>query len=45
MVEQSLNAFIARHSADELIVTAMIYDHAARLKSYDILRTIAGRAA
>ena len=42
-VERGLNAFIARHTPDELIVTAMIFDHAARLRSYDILSTIAGR--
>ena len=32
-VRHGLNAFIARHSPDELIVTAQIFDHAARLRS------------
>jgi luciferase family oxidoreductase group 1 len=39
-VEHSLNAFIARHRPDEIIVTAQIFDHAARLRSYDILSKI-----
>jgi luciferase family oxidoreductase group 1 len=39
-VEQGLDAFIARHRPDELIVTAQIFDHAARLRSFDILRKI-----
>ncbi len=36
-VKQGLEAFIARHQPDELIVTAQIFDHAARLRSYEIL--------
>jgi len=42
-VEHGLNSFIARHRPDELIVTAMMFDHAARLRSYDILSTISGQ--
>ena len=36
-VSAGLDAFIATHKPDELMVTAQIYDHAARLKSYEIL--------
>jgi len=39
-VKDGVGAFIGRHKPDELIVTAQIFDHAARLKSYDILRDI-----
>jgi len=39
-VKNGLDAFIARHQPDELMVTANIYDHAARLKSYEILSTL-----
>ena len=35
-VERGLAAFIARTGADELMVTASIFDHAARLRSYEI---------
>ena len=35
-VKQSLDAFIARTGADELMITSQIYDHAARLRSYAI---------
>jgi luciferase family oxidoreductase group 1 len=36
-VRQGLADFIARTGADELIVTAQIHDHAARLRSFEIL--------
>jgi luciferase family oxidoreductase group 1 len=39
-VRQGLEAFIARHQPDEVIVTAQIYDHAARLGSYEILAQV-----
>jgi luciferase family oxidoreductase group 1 len=39
-VAQGLKSFVARHRPDELIFTAQIFDHAARLNSYDILRGI-----
>jgi luciferase family oxidoreductase group 1 len=35
-VRAGLRAFIARTGADELMIGAMIYDHAARLRSYEI---------
>jgi luciferase family oxidoreductase group 1 len=36
-VRNDVAAFIERTGADELMVTAQIYDHAARLRSYEIL--------
>ena len=36
-VRRGVNAFIARHKPDELMVTAQIFDHAARLRSFNIL--------
>jgi len=36
-VRQQLEAFVARTGADELMVTSMVFDHAARLRSYEIL--------
>jgi luciferase family oxidoreductase group 1 len=35
-VENALKAFIGRTGADELIIVAQIFDHAARLRSYEI---------
>ena len=39
-VGHGLNDFIARHRPDELIVTAQIFDHAARLRSFNVLSKI-----
>ena len=39
-VRHGLNDFIARHTPDELIVTAQIFDHSARLRSFNILSKI-----
>jgi luciferase family oxidoreductase group 1 len=39
-VGHGLNDFLARHRPDELIVTAQIFDHAARLRSFNILSEI-----
>jgi luciferase family oxidoreductase group 1 len=36
-VRTGLEAFIARYQPDELMVAGQIYDHAARLKSYELL--------
>ncbi|MFL6734877.1 MAG: LLM class flavin-dependent oxidoreductase [Sphingomicrobium sp.] len=36
-VRSSLDAFIARTGADELMVTSQIYDPAARVRSYELL--------
>jgi alkanesulfonate monooxygenase SsuD/methylene tetrahydromethanopterin reductase-like flavin-dependent oxidoreductase (luciferase family) len=37
-VRAGLDAFIARTGADELMITAHIHDHAARLRSYEIIQ-------
>jgi len=36
-VRRGVEEFVARTGADELIVTSQIYDHAARLRSYELL--------
>jgi luciferase family oxidoreductase group 1 len=43
-VRQGVLEFIARTNADELIVTGQIFDHAARLRSYEILAGIRDEA-
>jgi hypothetical protein len=43
-----LAAFIAETGVDEIMITAQIFDHAARLRSFEIaadIRTALGRAA
>jgi alkanesulfonate monooxygenase SsuD/methylene tetrahydromethanopterin reductase-like flavin-dependent oxidoreductase (luciferase family) len=40
-VRADLDAFIERTRPDELIVVSHIYDHAARLRSYEIVAGIA----
>jgi hypothetical protein len=35
-----LEAFVARHQPDEIMATAQIFDHAARLRSFEILAEI-----
>ena len=35
-VRQGLDAFITRTGADELMVTAQIFDHQARLRSFEL---------
>jgi alkanesulfonate monooxygenase SsuD/methylene tetrahydromethanopterin reductase-like flavin-dependent oxidoreductase (luciferase family) len=44
-VAKGVADFIARYRPDEVIVTAQIYDHAARLRSFEILSAAAGLAA
>ncbi len=39
-VKRSIEAFIARTSADELILASHIYDHAARLRAYEIVADV-----
>ena len=41
-VRQGLAAFIARTGADELMVTAQIFDHTARRRSFEILAGVHG---
>jgi alkanesulfonate monooxygenase SsuD/methylene tetrahydromethanopterin reductase-like flavin-dependent oxidoreductase (luciferase family) len=44
-VERGLMDFIAHTGADELMVTAQIFDHQARLRSYELLAQAHGRIA
>jgi len=44
-VRRGLEAFIAKTGADELMVTAQIYDHRARLRSFEIVAQIHDRMA
>lgn len=37
MVREQLEAFVKRTGADELMLSSQIYDHAARLRSYEIV--------
>ncbi|TIM13465.1 MAG: LLM class flavin-dependent oxidoreductase [Mesorhizobium sp.] len=39
-VRQGIKAFVQRTGADELIVTAQIFDHAARVRSFEILANV-----
>lgn len=39
-VRRGVEAFIERTGADELITTAQVYDHAARLRSFEILASV-----
>lgn len=39
-VKQKLEAFLEESKADEIMVNAMIYDHAKRLRSYEIIAEI-----
>ena len=43
-VRRGVDAFVARTGADELIVTSQIYEHAARVRSYEILAETVGQA-
>jgi luciferase family oxidoreductase group 1 len=42
-VRTQMNDFIARTAADELIIVSHIYDHRARLRSYEIAAEVMGR--
>lgn len=39
-VGRGLSEFIARYKPDEVIVTSQIYDHAARMKSFELLSQV-----
>lgn len=41
-VKQGMDAFIRRTGADELMVTAQIHDHAARIRSFEIVAEVMG---
>jgi hypothetical protein len=40
-VRAGLEAFVEETQADELIVAAAIHDHASRLRSYELLSSLA----
>jgi hypothetical protein len=42
-VARGLEALIAESQADELMLTAQIYDHAARLRSFEITAEVRDR--
>jgi luciferase family oxidoreductase group 1 len=44
-VRQGLAEFVARTGVDEIIVTAQIYDHQARRRSYELLAQVRGELA
>jgi alkanesulfonate monooxygenase SsuD/methylene tetrahydromethanopterin reductase-like flavin-dependent oxidoreductase (luciferase family) len=43
-VRRGLAAFIEQTNADELMITSHIYDHAARLRSYEIVKDVSRSA-
>ena len=43
-VKTATEAFIERTGADELMVTSQIFDHQARLRSYELLGAVMGQA-
>jgi luciferase family oxidoreductase group 1 len=42
-VRRELKSFVAMTKADELMIVCSLYDHAARVRSYEIVAGIAGR--
>jgi hypothetical protein len=42
-VRQDLDAFVEHTGADELMITAQIFDHAARLRSFEITADVHSR--
>lgn len=44
-VRRGVEAFIARTGADELMVTAQVFDHQSRKRSYEILAEVGARLA
>jgi len=44
-VRTAMQAFVERTGADELMITSQVYDHAARLRSYELLAGIRDEAA
>jgi alkanesulfonate monooxygenase SsuD/methylene tetrahydromethanopterin reductase-like flavin-dependent oxidoreductase (luciferase family) len=44
LVRKSLQQFIDRTGADELILASQIYDHEARLRSYELVAQVLGGA-
>jgi alkanesulfonate monooxygenase SsuD/methylene tetrahydromethanopterin reductase-like flavin-dependent oxidoreductase (luciferase family) len=44
-VKEGIEAFIARHKPDELLITANVFEHAARRHSFEIAAEVHGRLA
>jgi alkanesulfonate monooxygenase SsuD/methylene tetrahydromethanopterin reductase-like flavin-dependent oxidoreductase (luciferase family) len=44
-VRREIESFIGRTGADELMIVAHIYDHAARLRSFEIAAEVARSGA
>jgi luciferase family oxidoreductase group 1 len=44
LIQKTLREFIARTGADELIIASQIFDHRARLRSYEIVSQVLGEA-
>ena len=42
-VRRDLESFVAQTSVDELMVVSSLYDHAARIRSYEIVAEVSGR--
>jgi alkanesulfonate monooxygenase SsuD/methylene tetrahydromethanopterin reductase-like flavin-dependent oxidoreductase (luciferase family) len=42
-VQASLRAFIARTGANELMITSQVFEHTARLRSFEIAAQVAAR--
>jgi luciferase family oxidoreductase group 1 len=42
-VREGVDALVAETQADELIIVSDVYDHAARLKSFELIAEVAGR--
>ena len=42
-VKKGVEAFVARTGADELMITSQVFDHAARLRSYELLAEAFGQ--
>jgi alkanesulfonate monooxygenase SsuD/methylene tetrahydromethanopterin reductase-like flavin-dependent oxidoreductase (luciferase family) len=40
MVKEQLQAFVEATQADELIISTAMFDHAARLRSYEIVKEV-----
>jgi alkanesulfonate monooxygenase SsuD/methylene tetrahydromethanopterin reductase-like flavin-dependent oxidoreductase (luciferase family) len=39
-VREQMEAFLARTKADELMITSQVFDHAARLRSFEIAASV-----
>jgi alkanesulfonate monooxygenase SsuD/methylene tetrahydromethanopterin reductase-like flavin-dependent oxidoreductase (luciferase family) len=43
-VRRGIAAFVERHQPDELMLTANVFDHAARLRSFVLAASVLGLA-